>query len=110
MGREGGEDGDCRGGDVRVREIEIGANAGDDGVPEVGGETSGADEIEGELFGDGGGRGSDDFFDGGFGEDGNVATGGGLLEGLEESSGLAEGVVGSEVGLDLSVEDVHDCK
>ena len=68
MGREGGEDRDCGSGDVRVREIEIGANAGDDGVPEIGGEMSGADEIEGELFGDGRGRGSDDFFDGGFGE------------------------------------------
>nr|POE75359.1 hypothetical protein CFP56_19075 [Quercus suber] len=90
--------------------IEIGVNADDDGVPEIGGETSGADEIEGKLFGDGGGKGSDDFFDGGFGEDGNVATGSKLLKGLEESSGLAEGVVGAEVGLDPSVEDVHDCK
>ena len=68
MGREDGEDGDCSGDDVKIGEIEIGANADDDGVPEIGGETSGADEIKGELFGDSGGRGSDNFFDSGFGE------------------------------------------
>ena len=68
MGREGGEDGDCGGSDVKVGEIEIEANVGDDSVPEIGGETSGADEIECELFGDGRGRGSNDFFDGEFGE------------------------------------------
>nr|POE97152.1 hypothetical protein CFP56_20005 [Quercus suber] len=68
--------------------IEIRVDAGDDGVPEIGDETSGANEIEGELFGDSRGRGSDDFFDSGFGKDGNVATGSKLLEGLKESFGL----------------------
>ena len=68
MGREGREDGDCGDSDVMVGEIEIGANSGDDDVLEIGGETSGAYEIEGELFGDGRGRGSDDIFDDGFGE------------------------------------------
>ena len=68
MGREGGEDGDCGGGDVMVGEIEIRANVGDDSVPKIGGEMSGVDEIECELFGDGRGRGSDDFFDSRFGE------------------------------------------
>ena len=38
---------------------------------------------------------------------GGVAAGGGLLEGLEEGAGLAEGIVGAEVGLDLGEEDVH---
>lgn len=108
MGGEGGENGNSGGGDVRVHEVEIVADAGDDGIPEIGGETRGTDEIEGELFGDGGGRRSYDFFDGGFGEDGNVASGGGLLKGLEESSGLTECIVGSEVRLDLREEYVHD--
>lgn len=34
-------------------------------------------------------------------------AGGGLLEGLEESGGLAEGIVGAEIGLDLGEEYVH---
>ena len=68
VGKEGGEDGDCGSGDVRVREIEIGVNTGNDDVPEIGGETSGADKIEGKLFGDDRGKGSNDFFDGRFGE------------------------------------------
>nr|POE91055.1 hypothetical protein CFP56_46352 [Quercus suber] len=68
VGREGREDGDCGGNDVKVGEIEIEENADDDGVPKIGGEMSGADEIEGELFGDGRGKGSNDFFNGRFGE------------------------------------------
>ena len=33
------------------------------------------------------------FFDGGLGDDGDVAPGGGLLEGLEKCAGLTESVV-----------------
>lgn len=107
VGGDCGEDGDRRCGDVGVGEVEIGANSGADGLPEVGGEASGADEIKGELFADGGGRGGDDLLAGGFGEGGDVLAGGGLLEGLEEGTGLAEGVVGAEICLDLGEEDVH---
>lgn len=108
VGRDGGEEGDGGGGDVRVGEVEVGYDAGDDGVPEVGGKTrGGADEIECELFTDGGGGGGDNLFDGGFGDDGGVAAGGGLLESLEKGAGLTESVVGTEVGLDLGEEYVH---
>lgn len=62
MGREGGEDGDCGGNDVKVEEIEIKEKIDDDSVLRIGTETSGVEEIEGELFGDGRGKGSDDFF------------------------------------------------
>lgn len=107
MGREGSEDGDGCGGDFGVGKLEIVAYTDANGVPEVGSEAGGADEVECELFGHSGGRRGNDFLNGGLGEDGYVAARGGLLEGLEESAGLAESVVGPEVRLDLSEEDVH---
>lgn len=107
VGGDGGEYGERGGGDVGVGEVEVAADAGADGLPEVGGEAGGADEVEGELLAHGGGRGGDDLLDGGLGDDGDVAAGGGVLERLEEGAGLAEGVVGAEVGLDLGEDDVH---
>lgn len=76
VGGDGGEDGDGGGGYVGVGEVEIGANAGADGIPEVGGEAGGADEVEGELLADGGGGGCDDLLAGRFGDGGDVAAGG----------------------------------
>jgi len=87
--------------------VEVGADAIADRLPEVGGEAGGVDEVEGELLADGGGRGGNDFLDNSLGDDGDVATRGGLLEGLEEGARLAEGVVRAEVDLDLGKEDVH---
>lgn len=107
VGRDGGKDRDRSRGDVGVREVEIGADAGADGVPEIGGQARAANKVEGEFFADSGGGSCDDFFDGGFGDDGDVAAGGGLLESLKESAGLAESVVGAEVRLDLSKKDIH---
>lgn len=69
VGGDGGEDGDGGGSNVRVGEVEVVSDSGADGFPEVGGEARGADEVECELFGDGGGGGGDDLFDGGFGEE-----------------------------------------
>lgn len=107
VGGDGGEDGKGGGGDVGVGEVKVGADARADGLPEVGGEAGGPDEVEGQLLAHGGGRGGDDLLDGGLGDDGDVTAGRGLLERLEEGAGLAEGVVGAEVGLDLCEEDVH---
>lgn len=107
VGRNGGEDGEGGGSDIRVGELEVVADAGADGVPEISGEARGSNKVKGELLADGGGRGGDDLLDGGLGDDGDVAAGGGLLKSLEESAGLAEGVVGAEVRLDLSKENVH---
>ena len=78
--------------------MEVGADVITNGLPEVGGEVGGADEVEGKLLADGRGGGGDDFLDGSLGD---VATCGELLEGLEEGARLAEGVVGAKVGLDL---------
>ncbi|KAL6284551.1 hypothetical protein ACE6H2_015480 [Prunus campanulata] len=85
----------------------MGENFKADGVPEVGGDAGGANKIKGELFADGGGRRGDDLFNNEFGDDGYVTADCGLLEGLEESVGLAESVIGAEVRLDLSEEYVH---
>lgn len=107
MGGEGGEDGDGSGGDVRVREVEIVTDADADCVPEIGSEARGADEVEGELLGHGGGRSRHDFLHCGFGQHRDVSPRGGLLERLEESASLAERIVRTEVGLDLGEENVH---
>ena len=87
-----------RGGDIGVGEVKIGADAGANYLPEVGSETSGTNKVKGKLFGDGGGERRDDLFDGRFGKK-NVTVSSGLLESLEESSGLAESIVGAEVRL-----------
>lgn len=76
VGGDGGEDGDSGGSDVGIGEVEIGADAGADGIPEVRGEASRADEVEGELLADGGGGGGDDLLAGRFGDGGDVASGG----------------------------------
>lgn len=102
VGGDGSEDGDGCGGDIGVGEVKVGADAGANCLPEVGSETSGTNKVKGKLFGDGGGGRRDDLFDGRFGKDGNVAASSGLLESLEESARLAEGIVGAEVRLDLS--------
>lgn len=102
VGGDGGEDGDGCGGDIRVGEVKIGADAGANCLPEVGSETSGTNKVKGKLFGDGGGGRRDDLLDGRFGKDGNVAASSRLLESLEESARLTEGIVGAEVRLDLS--------
>lgn len=107
MGGDGSEDGDGRGGDIRVGEVKVGANSDADRLPEVGGKAGGSNEVEGELFADRRGRGGNDLLASGFRERGDVFSGGRLLEGLEEGAGLAEGVVRSEIGLDLGEEDVH---
>lgn len=108
VGGEGGEEGEGGGGDVGVGEVEVGAEGGEGGVPEVRGEAGdGAEEVERELLADGGGGGGEDLVDGGLGHGGHVAAGGGLLEGLEEGAGLAEGVARPEVRLDLGDQDVH---
>jgi len=78
--------------------VEVGADVAANGLPEVGGE---ADEVKGELLADNEGGGGDYFLDSSLGDDGDVATHGGLLEGLEEGAKLAE------VSLDLGEEDVH---
>lgn len=54
MGGEGGEDGNSGGCHIGIGELKVGADPEADSVPEIGGETGGADEIEGEFFGDGG--------------------------------------------------------
>lgn len=107
VGGDGGEDGDSGGGDIGVGEVKIGADASANCLPEVGSETGGTNKVKGKLFGDGGGGRGDDLFDGGFGKDGDVAASSGLLESLEESARLAEGIVGAEVRLDLSEQNVH---
>ncbi|KAK7267189.1 hypothetical protein RIF29_19854 [Crotalaria pallida] len=68
--------------------------------------SSGTNEVEGALEDDGGGGGNN-LFDGGFGDDSDVAACNGLLESLEEGARLAEGNVGAEVSLDLSEEKVN---
>ncbi|PON53424.1 hypothetical protein TorRG33x02_305400 [Trema orientale] len=60
-------------------------------------------EVKGELLADGGGRRDDNTL----GCDEDVVVGGRLLQSLEESRRLAEGIVGVKIGLDLSEEDVH---
>ncbi|KAJ8420483.1 hypothetical protein Cgig2_030606 [Carnegiea gigantea] len=104
---DGGEEGDGSGGDVRVGEVEIGFDAGGDGVPEVGSQAGGgADQVEGELLADGGGRGGHDLLHGGAGNHGGVPSGGGLLEGLQKGAGLPEGVGSSRTeGMILTVAD-----
>lgn len=66
--------------------MEIGLDAEEDGLVEVGGEAGGAEEIECKLFGDGGGGRGDDVVAGGFRDGGDVASGGGLLKRLEEGA------------------------
>lgn len=67
VGRDGSEDGDGGGGDVGVGEVEVGSDAEADGLPQVRSEAGGANEIEGELLADGGGRGGHYLLAGGLG-------------------------------------------
>lgn len=76
-------------------------------VPEVGREGERTEEVEGELLADGGGGGGDDLLNDGACDSRDVSTGGGLLEGREESGRLAESVVRAEVALDGLNEEVH---
>lgn len=104
---DGGQDGHGGGGHVWVREVEVVADAAADRLPEVRRQPRGADEVEGQLLADGGRGGRHDLLHGGLRDHGGVAARRRLLERLEEGPGLAEGVVGAEVGLDLGEEDVH---
>ena len=64
---------------------------------DIGCDASGSDEIKCELFGDGGGGRNGDYFNGGLGDDEDVAVGGRLLDSLEKCAGLTESVLQSEI-------------
>lgn len=72
VGRDRDEDGDSRGGDIGVEEVEVIADAGADNAPKARGEAHGANKAEGELLVDGGGRSNHDVLNGGLGDNCDV--------------------------------------
>ena len=105
---QGRERGDGGGGDVGVREGEVGAEGGEEErVEEVRRQRERAEEVERKALADGGGGRGQDLGGRGSGERGDVPPRGALLQGLQQRRRLPERVRGAEVGGDLRDEEVH---
>jgi hypothetical protein len=108
VGGQGRERGDGGGGDVGVREGEVGAEGGEEErVEDVGRQRQRAEEVEREALADGGGGRGEDLVGDGAGERGDVAARGALLQRQQQSRRLPERVRGAQVGGDLRDEEVH---